>query len=927
MKKVTTLLKSAFVATLLVATAGQAAAFPTKEELKDKTYTFKGTLTREGTANENHYKALTEEFEFSFADPFGFGNPQITGFIVNANLAFDYDQSTGKLTFTDKRGMITGVTGQIYFATVDAPTGAAGANAEFACQISEDGSSIKFPDFQLRDYISDKPFATYSNITASTDSSGDNDEEKDSYPAAGEFDGWYTYTCSDFSLEDTSYDFTKELTFQVVTNGPTVSVKGFFLESVNCEYDATTGELTLNSVYFRAGTGYVGIAPEGKWTGMAGATANKMVWKIDEDGNITIPPFDLVTFQTTTVLKTIAKYGTGTVTKTTEPEPEPEPGLDFTGFVGKYTFHGTKTDYAIEGFTGFETEDNTAENVDLTFEINQYGQISDFNGYKLDDNKVGNFLNNRGVVDGNVYTIEMETHNGIYWYYGNEDSEGAYTELFGAPGKTWVQGNPAFTLTKNDDGTFSLSDIAIVLKYSYDSDGDGTSENYFTTLTSWTGLEFGPAETPDLEGIESIAGMWTLPLYDRYADSPLGEFNAEYKVSIDGTTVTFTEIVENNEGSYHLIGKFTDKSTIVFNREIVGNPSSKYPLRVIPFVNTTDVTDFGALAALYQPLTAEYDSEAGTLTFPEKSGVVYGNTDETWAPSGSAFDPKGNWVAAFDFRAPGYRTGDIEATIKLGSQNYEIAGNSVTVDVEFETTQFAAEDAASWTINLTETIMDAASETDTTLQSTITPTVENGVAHFVIADLANGNHDFGYTLTAFDAEGKAIATSNGKALSVYIGPNIAIRRVDNSVDHNNIIVSFTHAISGIDLDNATFKARFVDKKTVTDENEAGVPEEVDVTLNHEDGTGSASLKVDKLGTYNHYVTLVAYDNAGNQLAESNRLDITSTVDTASGIIEIGADSNASTRYFNLNGVEVTNPQAGSILIKVTEGKASKVLVK
>lgn len=1073
MKRITSLIRFVFATALLLTCVGKAsAAYPTKDDLKDKTYVFKGTLTP--VSSDSKVSALKEEFEFKFIDPYGYNNITVSNFIVSANLGFMMDNA-GKITFTNKNGVIPGTSGQVYFAfagnkfsddytwqvdensnitipdfevrdyisdnpiatytditvtkfgegedegdkatypsladllgktytftgslervgntTADdarfaalkesydftvgdygmltnlilanttysynettgelrlsgrgAVLGTTGNNnylapndlpndqstVPFIIQVNTDGS-FTFPDFTVRDFTSDRIYAKYTNAKASTEGEGGGgDEETSKFPAAGAFDGWYKYTCSDFQNLDPSYGFTDEITFQIFTSDAgTTSVKGFLMESVNCDYNETTGELTLNSYYFKNGTTNVGIAPEGNWGGM-GFTANKMVWKIAEDGTITIPAFDLVTFTGANVNNTLAKYGTGTVEKTTEPEPEPEPGLDFTGFVNTYTFHGLKKDHFVENFSGFTTEDNETENYNLTFTINQYGQIEEFDGYKLDPQKVGNFLNNRGTVEGNVYTLEMQTFTGIEWDYGDGTGEsGGYTKLFSCPdGSKWEQDKVAFTLTKNDDGTFTLSDLSIALKYSYKADGDDNAMTYYATLTSYSGMEYGEYIAPDMTGIDKIVGEWEIPLADNYI-GVLDTFNQKFEVSLDGLTVTFKAMEEGKEGDYHMIGKFIDKETIEFDKAVVG-PTAKYSLKAVPFINTaeklTGTTD-EVLAALiyeyYTPIQAKFDQEELTLTFPEKSGMAYAHLDDEYTQPGSSWNAGGYFDTAYDFNGIGHKVGEVEARFTIVNQIPELSGNSINVYVEVETENFEFSDAETWTVNLTEIVDET--NYPSTLEASV---VSDGTLFFTIADLTNGIHQFQYTLTAKDSEGKEIATSsNGKAITYEVGPSIAIRsNGEVLVDKGNITVSFTHTISGIDLDEVTFKAHFTDHKTITDENPEGTFVPVEATLNHFEGTGTATLTVNANARYNHYVTLAAYDNNGNVLAESNRLDISSEVTDAntSGIEDLINDNNGATRYFNLQGVEVKNPQSGTVVIKVSDNKAEKVLVK
>ena len=96
----------------------------------------------------------------------------------------------------------------------------------------------------------------------------------------------------------------------------------------------------------------------------------------------------------------------------------------------------------------------------------------------------------------------------------------------------------------------------------------------------------------------------------------------------------------------------------------------------------------------------------------------------------------------------------------------------------------------------------------------------------------------------------------------------------------------------------------------------------------EAGEGTATIALTGLTAeteYNYMVVVQVDDAEGNILVRSNIVYLTFTT-TASGITGINADAEG-VRYFNINGVEVKNPAAGSVYLKVTGNKVEKVLVK
>ena len=915
--------------------------YPTLSQLVGD-YSFSATIVDKNTAYTDYFEYLPEKFDFKIIDVYGIG---ITGFIVNGQINANYDDQTGEIKVTGNNGTI-GTNYKIGFADAEGTwKGIGSMNTTFFWQANTDGT-ITIPDFTIIDTSnsSNPVICKYTNIKLNDE--GEEPGEDKEYPAAGEFDGSYTYTCPNFKLNDQTYaDVLKDtIEFKISTSEQgSVSVAGFFFTSVNADYDQETGELTLNQVYFTpAGFSSLGIAPtDGGWKGFAGLYANKMKWQIGEDGSITVPDFDIVTYNGTTATATIAEYRSGVVTESEGDEPGTgeDDKADYSNFVGDYVFKGTQTSYALAG-SPIPTEDSEIENYLLRFSINEYGQIVEFNGKKLSEDRIGEkSITNKGILsdDNTVFTLEIDTFNGIEWNYGDEENAGAYTIYFGDGTKatSLEQGDTAFTLTKNEDGTYSLTDLSWILKYSVGTDDGNSSQNYYNTMVIWSDLTYFDGEEepePDFTGIENIVGTWSIPMSD-YQEI-LSDQNVLFDVVLNGTTVTFLEQAESGDGVYNLVGEFLNNTTIKFDRAIVGDPNAKTPLRMIPFINNNgSKIKNGDMATLaeelleqYEPVIATYDAESGTLTFPENSGVLYGYTDNSWAPSGSSFNPVGYWDTAFGFNGIGKQTKTtLTPEIKLTSQTFEIGKNSVTVSVEVELTYMDFSDVAKWTAQVNEFFNDVAGETEWTESTTVDVTVKDGVATFTIPDLANGNHDFQYSLTAFAADESNIATSNTRALSVVVGPNIMARNIQAEVDGGNITFTLQATVSGIDADElGSYKMRLLDNTTVT-EDYAGDTQLIDAEYDETDGLYKAVLADQPNGRYDFTVVLLALDTQDNEIIASNNLLIVVDV-TESGVSIIGADNNGDVRYFDLNGIEVRNPENG-IFIKVEGQKASKIVVK
>lgn len=741
-----------------------------------------------------------------------------------------------------------------------------------------------------------------------------------SYPAAGQFDNYYTYTSADFKLLDSSYsaylpsefDFEIKTTFNQATGEGTVNVLNFLLASTGTEYNEATGVLTLNSVYFKPQgvADYLGIAPvDGGWKGMAGLTANKLKWQIGENGSITIPDFDIVTFNGSTVKATIAQYRNGSV----KVGQAPGPGDDKeTSFEGTYPLKGTKYTYVDGVNKAPETE---ALNFDLV--INDNNQIISIAGYTLDKEQIS-YNRNHGVVEGNSFILEAAPFNGVSWQQvpspqtGPEAEDQTYTEsyLFGGPSiYSWNQLDPnnKIVFTKEEDGSYVLAPFTLWHRYP-----TLTEDNNVQMVAE---LVFKWDDTPYVEvGNPSIAGYWEIPLNAHYQGSySLNEIVGKYEATVDGSTVKFTSV----DSDYSIIGTFVDETTVQFSKAAV--VPAIYSLWQVPYINTTGTNEMEDLTE--ETFSAIFDPVNGTLTFPQGSGLLYGRFDSSGKLS--------YWDDAFDFNGIGKKIGDFGAEITIvadpntgRSITWELDGSTLEASFAFEIKGFEMSNVKSWKVSLTESFSDKASETDWTETSEVDAVVVNNVASFTLTDLATGHHDFTLALVAYDSSDEVIAISNSKALSFDVGANIAIRAPKTEIDGADVMVTFDAICSGFNADAASFKAMFIDNNTVTEEY-AGDTIITDATI--EDGVVTALLTDLEEGVYNLSVILVAYEGE-EEIAQSNRIEINVFTIDLSGIESIDAD-NMSSRYYNLQGVEIANPEKGQILIKVQNGKASKVLVK
>ena len=88
-----------------------------------------------------------------------------------------------------------------------------------------------------------------------------------------------------------------------------------------------------------------------------------------------------------------------------------------------------------------------------------------------------------------------------------------------------------------------------------------------------------------------------------------------------------------------------------------------------------------------------------------------------------------------------------------------------------------------------------------------------------------------------------------------------------------------------------------------------------------------NINVESGVTYSVVVVPYLVDNNGNILAIGRPSDAVSFNTETSGIMQIDSDEDVSdAAFFNLQGQRVDNPEKGTVVIKVTGGKATKVVL-
>lgn len=333
------------------------------------------------------------------------------------------------------------------------------------------------------------------------------------FPTAEEVAGYYTLT-ADFTLENPAYAslLSGEIEFELkVGYDNTINIIDFQSNmAIASEYDQSTGVMTLTGNTIRYGEKansykYLGLADkDANWKGMGKLNVTFGPWQVAEDGTISVPDFTVVdysNYSTTKKVSVVARYSNCKVASRILSDEE----IYGANFTGTYKFKGSCHEWIYE----FDEESGTrvlagerdTEDYDLEFVINEYNQIWLFDGYMVPDAGLLNTLRNRGYVNGNVFTLDCDTPNGINWnYIAEEDNYSTEVDLFGNAGNgEWWQGQTAFTLTKNADDTFTLTNIglwrrAMEMQDGLDENGDPTGDKNQVRVIrkekQWTNLRF-----------------------------------------------------------------------------------------------------------------------------------------------------------------------------------------------------------------------------------------------------------------------------------------------------------------------------------------------------------------------------------------------------------------------------------------------------
>lgn len=345
--------KAAMAAVLTLGAVGVShAAYPAATAL-DGEYAFSAKVEYGDAATTLIKSVLQPEFKFNiqykgtsikWPTDNDFGNVGVT--VIN------YDQDRGTITLgSNNLGSVGGFSGNsndLGLTTLDGKWTGVG-QCDVIWQVSESGN-ITVPDFAVVDYSDPKiPIvAKYTDVQVKSTS----EPAAPKYPTIEEIVGYYHFTSSDFTLEDTGNQFLKgEFNFTINYEDEILTINHFLYNNFligtpanRAAYNEETGVLSFTGKsYYVYGHNY-GIAPEGQWNGFSDVVY--LTFQFQPDGTIVIPDFDIIKYSGATITEVLAVYKNNTAKKA-----DPFGGDDDGPIVGDKSIEGiwTMTNWDIMG--------------------------------------------------------------------------------------------------------------------------------------------------------------------------------------------------------------------------------------------------------------------------------------------------------------------------------------------------------------------------------------------------------------------------------------------------------------------------------------------------------------------------------------------------------------------------------------------------
>lgn len=388
------------------------------------------------------------------------------------------------------------------------------------------------------------------------------------------------------------------------------------------------------------------------------------------------------------------------------------------------------------------------------------------------------------------------------------------------------------------------------------------------------------------DGQPGIYGLWIFQLGDYYfGQESVGSFFSNYEANPYNDFVLF-EDPEGNLPSFY--GTFDAETNVMtFEDHYMGQVESYYQFQK-PFVFNYDFGDMD-----YEPITADFDSISGSLTFAPETGIA-------WAAykNMAGTQPTGEYYYIFDFEG----ALDLSYEADIDNENWEDLGEVYFMDgwvlPGFEIDQQLAE-------NLYMVPMQQ-NKKNSNVYRLVDPYQYGPAAGFNEAtrhgyiefDISDPDHvvfnrvEAGYTNTS-----QFILTFycyNSLGSLCEIGSQLGVT-IEDIIESNGNKIPYT-----------TYKDGIVSLTSIK-------------TGNNIDYDANFGYQSDPYGGY--------YWSYQNNARANMDAAIWFPGIMPAGIDGISADNNLPTLYYNLQGQRVTNPQAGQILIKRTGSKVSKLVVR
>lgn len=437
----------------------------------------------------------------------------------------------------------------------------------------------------------------------------------------------------------------------------------------------------------------------------------------------------------------------------------------------------------------------------------------------------------------------------------------------------------------------------------------------------------GGGEDPDQPDQPTIGGTYTDSIEGSYTQN-MGE-PVDYAYTFDYT------IVYNEDKTLDMKGKFNWTE----NAPVGGGDGI---FATIPGVDSVNGTQG-------EFMTTAKTFEAGqTLTITFGTGVALGNVEiqvpYTVGSSNTTPDEPqtitGNMTAQADMNMgmlPEPELGDVEefevtATYdatsgKLTINNFADS-NAIVFSVDVEKNSISAnggqlafeEDGVSYYYH------NLGSEEDGPVGKIYSSTDEQGtqITKLLIDPWGEGGDypDFGFFSPVIYYNTVVILNFTIEGLASE--PGVAIDEVAYEVHETNVDLIINYTVSNLPEGARVWAI----VKDLAANEDGSLPEDVEeeagsnlqsYTVTMEDAAPSFEVAT----THKYVITLVAKDAEGNEIA-SDVYEM-EPISVTTGINGISADSDAQVRYFNLQGVEVANPDGG-VYIKVEGNKAVKVIL-